>query len=62
MEERGAIALFVVFGVLAVVGAYWALTSVRSRTAGVWGALGTALFFLALFWGWRLLLRQAGVP
>jgi hypothetical protein len=62
MEERGAIVLYLVFVVLAVAGTYWALASVRGRAAGVWGALGAALFFAALFWGIRILLRQAGVP
>jgi uncharacterized BrkB/YihY/UPF0761 family membrane protein len=62
MGERGAFALFAVFSVLAVAGAYWALASVRSRAAGVWGALATAIFFLLLFWLLRLLLQQAGLP
>jgi len=62
MEERGAIALYLVFTLLAVVGAYWALASTRSRAAGLWGALAAALFFAALFWGCSVLLRQAGVP
>lgn len=62
MEERGAIILYLVFAVLAVAGAYWALAATRSRAAGVWGALGAAIFFLALFWGLRVLLQQAGSP
>jgi len=62
MEERGALGLYVVFAVLAVAGTYWALASVRSRRAGLWGAAGTAVFFLALFWGLRLLFQQAGLP
>jgi hypothetical protein len=62
MEERGALALYLVFAVLAVAGTYWALASVRDRRAGIWGALGAAVFFLALFWGLRLLFRQAGLP
>jgi uncharacterized BrkB/YihY/UPF0761 family membrane protein len=62
MEERGAIALYLVFAVLATAGAYWALASVRSRAAGVWGALAAALFFLALGWGLKLLFQSAGIP
>jgi len=62
MEERGALALYAVFAVLAVAGTYWSLASVKSRAAGIWGALGAAVFFLALFWGLRLLFRQAGLP
>jgi hypothetical protein len=62
MGERGAFVLFAVFTALAVAGTYWALASVRSRAAGLWGALGAALFFAALFWGLKVLLQQAGAP
>jgi len=62
MEQRGAIGLFLVFAVLAVGGAYWALASVKGRAAGLWGALAAALFFAALFWGLQILLRSAGIP
>jgi len=62
MEERGAIALYLVFAVLAVAGACWALAATRGRAAALWGALATALFFAVLFWGLRVLLEQAGSP
>jgi hypothetical protein len=62
MEERGALALYAIFSVLAVAGTYWALASVKSRAAGIWGALGATVFFLALFWGLKILFRQAGLP
>ncbi len=62
MEERGALSLYLIFAVLAVVGTYWALASVKSRAAGIWGALGATAFFIALFWGLKVLFRQAGLP
>ncbi len=62
MEERGAIALYLVFTALAVGGVYWSLASVRGRAAGAWGAVAAVLFFILLGWGLRLLLHQAGVP
>jgi len=62
MEERGAIALYLVFAGLAVAGTYWALAGHKGRAAGIWGALAAAVFFAALFWGLQLLLRSAGIP
>lgn len=55
------IALFFVFALLSAAGAYLIFAHQRSRTAGVWAALGTALFFGALFLGLLALLRDAGL-
>lgn len=40
--------LFAFFALLSAVGAYLALAHARSRTAGIWGAVLTLLFFAAL--------------
>lgn len=55
------IVLFLVFALLSAVGAYLILAHQRSRKAGVWAALGTALFFGLLFCGLLALLRGAGL-
>jgi NADH:ubiquinone oxidoreductase subunit 3 (subunit A) len=58
MDAFGSILLFVVFSLLAMIGAYLALATTRSKTAGRWAAFGTGLFFLLLYWGlsylWRI--------
>jgi hypothetical protein len=53
--------LFCLFALFSVVGAYLAAAHWRGRVAGVWAALGTALFFGALFVGLGFLLRSGGV-
>ncbi len=53
--------LFCLFALLSVVGAYLAAAHWRGRVAGVWAALGTVLFFGALFVGLGFLLRSGGV-
>lgn len=55
------LALFCIFALLSVVGAYLAAAHVRGRAAGLWAALGTALFFGALFVGLGFLLRSGGI-
>jgi hypothetical protein len=62
MDALGSILLYVVFSLLAMVGAYLALASTRGRKAGLWGALATGIFFLALYWGLVALWRLAGPP
>ena len=62
MDALGSILLYVVFSLLAVVGAYLALASTRSRKAGLWGALATGLFFIVLYWGLAALWHLAGPP
>ena len=62
MEALGSILLYIVFSLLAMVGAYLALASTRGREAGLWGAVATGLFFLALYWGLAVLWRLAGAP
>jgi NADH:ubiquinone oxidoreductase subunit 3 (subunit A) len=58
MEAFGSILLFLVFSVLAMIGAYLALATTKSKAAGRWAAFGTGLFFLLLYWGlawvWRI--------
>ena len=52
--------LFVLFALLSAVGAYLALANARSRTAGIWGALLTLLFFAVLAVLVLALLRDGG--
>ena len=59
MEAFGAILLYVLFSLLATAGAYLALATTRSKTAGRWAALGTGLFFLVLYWVLSTLWRTA---
>ena len=58
MDAFGSILLYVVFSLLAMVGAYLALASTRTRKAGLWAALATGIFFVLLYFGlaaiWRL--------
>jgi hypothetical protein len=60
MEALGSILLYVLFSLLAMVGAYLALASTRGRKAGLWGALATGIFLLALFCGLVALWRTVG--
>lgn len=53
--------LFCLFALLSVVGAYLATAHLKGRAAGMWAALGTALFFGALFVGLGFLLRSGGI-
>lgn len=53
--------LFFTFALLSVVGAYLIAAHGRGWKAGVWAALGTALFFGALFVGLGYLLRSSGL-
>jgi hypothetical protein len=62
MEALGSILLYAVFSLLATIGAYLALASLRGRRAGLWGALATGFFFLALYWGLTSLWHLAGPP
>ncbi len=52
--------LFLVFTVLSTAGAYWILSRQVSRAAGIWGALATLLFFVALLLALTWLLRSGG--
>ena len=61
MEALGSILLYVVFSLLAMAGVYLALASTRGWRAGLWGALATGLFFLALYWGLTALWRMARI-
>jgi len=60
MEAFGSILLYAVFSLLAVIGAYLALASLRGRKAGLWGALASGLFFLLLYWGLAAIWHLAG--
>ena len=53
--------LFSVFALLSVVGAYLIFARQRSRSAGIWAAAATALFFVVLFAGLFALIRSAGL-
>ena len=53
--------LFCLFALFSVVGAYLATAHWRGRAAGLWAALGTALFFGALYAGLEFLLRSVNV-
>ena len=53
--------LFCLFALLSVVGTYLAAAHWRGRAVGGWAALGTALFFGALFVGLEFLLRSVNV-
>lgn len=55
------LALYVVFSALSVAGAYLAVTHWRGRTAGIWAAVITVLFFGALLVGLWALMRSSGV-
>lgn len=54
------VALFLFFTVLSTAGAYLILSRHHSRAAGVWGALATLLFFVALCAGLFWLLKGGG--
>jgi len=58
MGAFGSILLYVAFALLAMVGAYLALASTKSRKAGLWAALATGIFFVLLYFGlaaiWKL--------
>jgi ABC-type nitrate/sulfonate/bicarbonate transport system permease component len=53
--------LFSLFALLSAVGAYLIFARQRSRTAGLWAAAATVLFFGVLFAGLLALLRDAGL-
>jgi hypothetical protein len=53
--------LFLLFTVLSTAGAYWILSRHVSRTAGIWGAVATLLFFVGLYLGLIWLLRSGGI-
>lgn len=53
--------LFSVFALLSVAGAYLIFSRERSRTAGLWAAAATALFFSVLFAGLVALIRSSGL-
>jgi predicted phage tail protein len=55
------LALFSLFALLSVVGAYFAAAHLRGWKAGVWAALATAVFFGALLLGLGALMRDGGV-
>jgi hypothetical protein len=50
MEAFGSILLYLIFSCLAMIGAYLALATTKSKAAGRWAALGAGLFFLLLYW------------
>jgi uncharacterized BrkB/YihY/UPF0761 family membrane protein len=52
--------LFLLFTVFSTVGAYWILSRHVSRKAGIWGALATLLFFVALLLALGWMLRSGG--
>jgi hypothetical protein len=60
-EMRLPLALFFLFAVLSVVGAFLAVASWRGRKAGVVAALLTVFFFGVLATGVYMLLRTGGV-
>ncbi|HKI05026.1 MAG TPA: hypothetical protein VKK31_23810 [Thermoanaerobaculia bacterium] len=55
------LALFFLFALFSVAGAYLAAAHLRGRKVGVLAALATAVFFGALLLGLRFLLREGGV-
>lgn len=55
------LALFFIFALISVVGAYLIAAHWRGWKAGLWAALGTALFFGALLAGLGYLLRNGGL-
>ena len=55
------LALYAVFAALSVAGAYLAVAHWRGRTAGIWAAVGTVLFFGALLLGLWALMQSSGV-
>jgi hypothetical protein len=54
------VALFLIFALLSVVGAYLVIAHWRGRRMGILAALVTALFFGALLVGLGALLRGGG--
>ena len=57
---RLPLALFFLFAVLSVVGAFWAVAGWRGRKAGIVAALLTVFFFGVLAAGVFFLLRSGG--
>ena len=55
------LALFSLFALLSVIGAYFVAAHWRGWKVGVWAALGTAVFFAALLAGVGALLRDGGI-
>ena len=55
------LALFVVFALLSVLGAYLALNALRGRRAAIAGAAATAVFFAVLLAVVLALMRSAGL-
>jgi hypothetical protein len=53
--------LFCVFTLLSMGGAYWVAARLRSRVAGIWAAVVTGLFFLAVGYGVWALMRESGL-
>jgi ABC-type nitrate/sulfonate/bicarbonate transport system permease component len=53
--------LFSLFALLSALGAYLVFARQRGRTAGLWAAAATVLFFGVLFAGLLALLRDAGL-
>ena len=57
---RLPLALFFLFAILSVVGAFWAVAGWRGRTAGIVAALLTVLFYSVLAAGLVFLLQRGG--
>jgi hypothetical protein len=55
------VVLFCVFTLLSMAGAYWVAAHWRGRVAGIWAAIATALFFVALAFGVWALMREGGM-
>ena len=55
-----ALTLYILFTLITVVGAYLIGAHFRSRTAGLWSALGLLVLFALLFAGLELMIRTWG--
>ncbi len=53
--------LFCVFTLMSIGGAYWAVSHWRGRRWGIWAAVATGVFFLAVGYGVWALMHEAGL-
>ncbi|HEX2644071.1 MAG TPA: hypothetical protein VHU81_13845 [Thermoanaerobaculia bacterium] len=61
LEMLLPLVLFVLFTVLSTAGAYLVLSRNVSRAAGIWAAVATLLFFVAIAWGLVWMMRGSGL-
>ena len=55
------VVLFCVFTLMSIGGAYWAVSHWRGRRWGIWAAVATGVFFLAVGYGVWALMHESGL-